>query len=61
MLVLRVLGVEGVLGRKSLGLRLQPLTTKTTIFVGSYYEALYSNYRETTKKMVLVVDCTLTL
>ena len=34
-----------------------PLTTKTTMFVGSYFEALHDrNLRKPTKKIVLVVQ-----
>ena len=33
-----------------------PFTTKTTICAGLYSEALYRNYRQPTKMMVLVVE-----
>ena len=32
------------------------MTSRTMIFVGSYCEALYRNYRYSTKVMVLVVE-----
>ena len=34
----------------------KPLTTTTIIFVGSGYKAVYRNFRQPTKKMVLVVN-----
>ena len=45
---------EGLASRN--GVLKVPWTTIAMIFVGSYFEVLYQNYREPTTKMVLVVE-----